>query len=52
MIREEIQHPRLLLGLGLPPHRQVVEGDAVDLGPGGQVGVVGDDERYLRLELP
>src|SRR5215207_2519852 len=49
---EEIQDPGLLLRLGLLGDGQVVEGDAVDLGPRGEVGVVGDDERYPRLELP
>src|SRR5215211_1902641 len=29
----------------------MVEGNAVDLGPRGEVGMVGDDEWYLGLEL-
>src|SRR3712207_7179304 len=28
-----------------------MEGDAVVFGPGGEVRVVGDNERYLRVEL-
>src|SRR5918997_6294693 len=49
---EQAQNPRLLLGLGLLRDGKVIEGDTVALGARLQVGVVGDDERYLRLELP
>src|SRR4028119_515903 len=47
-----VQDLRFLFGLRLLRDRQVVEGDAVVLRPRGQVGVVGDYERYLGVELP
>jgi hypothetical protein len=52
ILRQEIQDPRFLLGLRLPGDRQVVEGDAVVFHPRGEVRVVGDDQRYLGVELP
>src|SRR4028119_972208 len=47
-----VQDLRFLFGLRLLRDRQVVEGDAVVLRPRGQVGVVGDYERYLGVDLP
>src|SRR5215212_954331 len=52
LLVEEIQDPGLLLRLGLLRDRQMVERDAVVHHPGGEVRMVGDDKRYLRLELP
>ena len=51
MLVQECHDLGLLLGLGALGHRQVVVGDAVGLDLGGEVGMVGDHQRDLGVEL-
>ena len=51
MLPQERLDLRLLLGLRLLRHGQVMEGDAVGLDLGGEVGVVGDHQGNLGVQL-
>lgn len=51
VLLDELEHLRLLLGLGLLGDGQVVELDAVALGEGAVLGVVGDDDGHLDVQL-
>lgn len=51
VLLDELQHLGLLLQLGVLGHRYVVELNAVALGQGLKVGVVGDNDGHLNEQL-